>query len=270
MDKLPTYLAFGLQIEANFPLRLPYGRDAADLSIQYSQTDISDIFPFLMEPGLATALHLRGVPLLHGAAVVLNGKAILISGHSEMGESTLTARLMAAGLALLTEDLTPVTISNHAVRILPGYPGLQLHADAIRSLGFNLADCPKVYPGLADDNKRWLDITRLAGNFHPSPAPLQMIYVLSGRRRDLTVPQITSLSPTQACLALLDHLYGTRWLDLPTQQTISLCARLAERVQVRRVWTPEGLDTVAATAQALIDDAKHNTVSVKPTQKGIP
>ena len=237
-------LRFSFQDQGNF------------LSIYYSQPEKADIFPFLLGAGLGTALHLRGVPLLHGAAVVIRGNAVLVSGHSGMGKSTLTAMLVRAGLPLLTEDLAPLKFSDHEFFILPGYPGLQLHADAVQRLDYSLVSCPPVYPGFPLDDKHWLDITRLAGGFHPTPAPLRVVYILTGRRPDLLTPQVTTLSPTQACLALLDNLYGTLWLNIPPQQTLSLCARLAERVQVRRVWTPEGLDTVAATAQALMADAQ--------------
>jgi hypothetical protein len=234
--------------------RFPAPGDA--LSISYSQPEMGDIFPILMGPGLGAALHLRGVALLHGAAVLLDGRAVLVSGDSGMGKSTLTAMLVAAGLPLLTEDLTPVDEAGGDFRIRPGYPRLQLHAEAVRGLGFALDECPPVYPGFPTDDKRWLDITLLPGGFHPAPTPLRLIYLLSGRRADLKTPHIKTLAPIQASLALLGNLYGTRWLKLPPQQTLGLCARLAERMQVRRVWTPEGLDHVAATAQALIADAR--------------
>jgi hypothetical protein len=244
-------------------LRLRFQASGTYLSINYSQSEMADIFPFLMGPGLAAALHLRGVPLLHGASVVMEGSAIMISGVSGMGKSTLTAMLTAAGLALLTEDLTPITISGHEVKITSGYPGLQLHADAACELGYPLNECPKVFPGFPEEDKHWIDITRLPGGFHANPAPLHIIYVLSGRRGDLDIPEIKPLPPTQACLALLEHLYGLRWLNLTPQQNLNLCARLAERVQVRRVWTPEGLDTVADTAQALIYDARSHLTSCR-------
>jgi hypothetical protein len=225
------------------------------LSIQTSRTDIEDIFPFLMGPMMAAVLHRRGVPLLHGASVVSHGRAVLIAGESEMGKSTLAAMLVAAGLPLLTEDVTPLDCTGSDFRILPGYPRLQLHADAVQGLGFSLDECARVYPGFPADDKHWLDIYRLPGGFHTTPAPLQLIYILSGRRSDLDTPRVTPLPPTQACLALLEHLYAPRSFNIPPEQTLNLCARLAELVPVREVWTPEGLDRVAATAQALIEDA---------------
>jgi hypothetical protein len=241
---------------AGILLRFRFSAAGDALCIQYSQTEMGDLFPFLMGPGLGAALHLRGVPLLHGASVLIDDAAVLVSGLSGTGKSTLTAELVAAGLPLLTEDLTPLAFSGLDLDILPGYPALQLHADAALGLGYPMADCPKVYPGFADEDKHWLDLTRLPGGFHPAPAPLGMIYLLSGRRPDLKFPEFKPLPPTIACLALLEHLYGSRWLNLPPQQSLGLCARLAERVQVRRVWTPEGLDTVAITAQDLIADAR--------------
>lgn len=249
-------------------LRFRFQGSGNYLNIYYSQAEMADIFPCLMGPGLGAALHLRGVPLLHGAAAVLNGNALVVSGNSGMGKSTLTAALVAAGLPLLTEELTTLDFMGNDFWVLPGYPGLQLHADAVQGLGYSLVDCPPVYPGYPSDDKRWLDVRRLPGGFHPDPAPLGLIYLLSGRQADLTTPKVTPLSRTQACLALLEHLYGRRWLNLAPQEALTRCARLAERVQVRRVWTPEGLDAVAATAQALMRDAQANGASGKSTQRG--
>ncbi len=237
-------------------LRFHFQQSGAYLSIHYSLGAMGDIAAMLMGPGLAAALHLRNVPLLHGASVCLDGKAVLVSGNQEMGKSTLTAGLVAAGLPLLTEDLTPLSFSEDDLRIIPGYPGLQLHAEAIQGLGYNLADCTKVYPGFPDDTKYWLQFDRLSGGFHPVPAPLGIIYLLSGRRSDLSRPKIMPLAPTEACLSLLEHIYGWRWLNISPQHMLTLCARIAERVQVRRVWTPEGLNTIGISAQALIEDAQ--------------
>jgi hypothetical protein len=101
---------------------------------------MADIFPFLRGPAFAAVLHPRGVLLLHGAAVVNDDCAVLVSGHSNMGKSTLTAVLVSAGLPLLTEDLTPLMFSDNEFLIQPGYPGLQLHADAITAMNFSLED----------------------------------------------------------------------------------------------------------------------------------
>jgi len=255
--------------EPNGPIfKLIFPAPGDQLIIRYSRGYGQDIFPILMGPGLGAALHLRGVPLLHGAAVVIGEDAVLLSGHSGMGKSTLTVRLVDAGCSLLTEDLAPLNFSSEEIRIFPGYPALQLRADTLLNLDYALDACPPVYPGLPADDKRWLDVKHLAGGSQTSSARLRVIYLLSGRLPELKVPEITSLAPSQAALALLEHLYGQRWLQRPPETIISLCAQIAERLPVRRVLVPEGLDTVAVSAQALMADAQASGLALSPPEKG--
>ena len=69
------------------------------------------------------------------------------------------------------------------------------------------------------------------------------------------MPEIIELSSAEACFALMGYLYGDRWLNIPGNDAIRLCAAIAKMVPVCRVWLPDGLNTLKKTAGALIEDA---------------
>jgi hypothetical protein len=89
----------------------------------------------------AILLAWRGVVPLHGSAVEVDGKAILVCGHSGVGKSTTVASLLAAGGRLLSDDLTVLhpQPGNHPSLVFAGRRGLRLFASTARFLGESVA-----------------------------------------------------------------------------------------------------------------------------------
>jgi hypothetical protein len=238
-------------------LEFAFNPEASRIEIRCTMPEMTDdISALLVGAGLATALHLRGVPVLHAAAVAVDGKAILVAGPAGAGKSTLTATLVGKGLPLLAEDLAVLTFGENAIVVQPGYPRLRLCPDATLVVGKAAPDLPRVFNAFVPDDKRWLDPAALAGGFCATPAPLGAIYLLAPRRPDGKILTIESLPPHRAGLALLDHLYGARWLRIPKAKALEWCARIASRTPVRMVHAPPGLDRVRETADAIVADFK--------------
>jgi hypothetical protein len=225
---------------------------------------IDDIAAVLLGPALASALHLRGIPILHASAVVVDGRAILVAGMTGAGKSTLAAALVRLGAPLLAEDLAVLTFGENAIAVQAGYPRLRLCPDATLVADKAAPDLPRVFSAFVPDDKRWLDAADLAGGFCATPAPLGGIYLLAPRRPDRKAPAIEPLPPHRAALALLDHLYGTRWLRIPKPQALEWCARIAGETPVRWVHAPPGLEQVNETADAIIADARCLAAAAEP------
>jgi len=75
----------------------------------------------------------RGDLPLHGAAVEIDGGALLLCGPSRAGKTTLAAAFVSAGHRLLTEDLACCRLSP-APAILPGPAMLRIRSDAYERL----------------------------------------------------------------------------------------------------------------------------------------
>jgi hypothetical protein len=76
----------------------------------------------------------RGDVPLHGAAVELDGGALVLCGPSRAGKTTLAATLLGAGYRVLTEDLSCCRLVP-APAILPGPAMLRVRSDVYPRLG---------------------------------------------------------------------------------------------------------------------------------------
>ena len=50
----------------------------------------------------------RGYLVLHGSAVLVNGRAVVFSGDSGAGKSTLAASMVHHGYQLITDDVVAI------------------------------------------------------------------------------------------------------------------------------------------------------------------
>ncbi|MEL7030778.1 MAG: hypothetical protein AAGK80_00780 [Pseudomonadota bacterium] len=83
----------------------------------------------LLGPVLAVLLHLRGLFILHGSAIIHEGKAYGFVGDKGAGKSTLAAMsLKNRDVEFLTDDL--LVVSNEQQALL-GYPQMKLSDEAL-------------------------------------------------------------------------------------------------------------------------------------------
>ena len=249
-------------------LEFAFNPDVSRLEIRCTMPEMTDdITALLVGAGLATALHLRGVSVLHAAAVVVDGEAILVAGPAGAGKSTLTAALIGAGMPLLAEDLAVLAFGENIITVQAGYPRLRLCPDATLVAGKAAPDLPRVFSAFVPDDKRWVEATALPGGFRATPATLGGIYLLAPRRPERKALAIEPLPPHRAGLALLDHLYGTRWLQIPKAKALEWCARIAGQTPVRLVHAAPGLEQVSRTAEAIIADARRLIAKEEPIER---
>jgi hypothetical protein len=230
--------------------------DGSGVAVRHcSDRSWPDFLPSLLGPALCAVLNLRGCAVLHGGAVCGEGGAVLLLGQSESGKSTLTAAMVAAGAPLLCEELAVLFMEDDLVGIHPGHRLIKLSPSSVVALGMTPSAAPAVYPDSHYTDQRWVDATTLAGGHHNAPEALGVVYLLAGRREGLGSPEIEPLGPAEACLSLRGFLKQSQ-MSRPPAETMRLCASIAAAAPLRRVWLPEGLDTISSCARVLLDDAR--------------
>lgn len=98
---------------------------------------------------LAAVLQQNNLLVLHGSAVEINGKAVIILGKKGHGKSTLTAALINRSHRLISDDVTAISIKSSGLEVSPGLPILKLWPEVIRELGLDIEASRVFYPGIS-------------------------------------------------------------------------------------------------------------------------
>lgn len=89
----------------------------------------------IVGPVLGTLCYQRGILPLHSNTIVIDGKAVALSGRSGAGKSTLAAILMKRGHRLISDDVLPLAIDNGRTFALPSSQNLRLWGETLDLLG---------------------------------------------------------------------------------------------------------------------------------------
>ena len=184
-------------------------------------------------PGLGVLLHRRRVFVLHGAALDVDGRAVVLLGEKGAGKSTTAAALIARGHCLLTDDLVALAPEASSPTILPGPTQMKLWPEAIEAIGLDAILTP-FFDGLAKGI--WAEAPTAT-----RPTPLALVVVLEWGK-----PEWTLLDGSAAFGALFGHVYAPRFLGAAASASLMGPVReLANAVPVARVMRPRQLEAVA-------------------------
>ena len=199
-------------------------------------------------------LERKGIPALHAAASVVDGRAVAFMSSNSGGKTSLAVTLMQAGYPLLTDDVLPVERIGDSYLGRPGYPQLRMWPDeADHFLGYHQS-LNIVHPAYS---KRRVPLDTL-GDFCTRPQPLAVIY-LPERRDPAEFGAGVDIEPvprSEAVFMLARESFGGRILKaLDNQaQRLGFFAGMLEQVVVRRLRYPSGYEYVPTVRQAILAD----------------
>jgi len=185
---------------------------------------------------IAAILQHRGFLVLHGSAVEINGRAIVLVGDKGSGKSTLAIALEAQGHRLLTDDITAVSISMEQPPYVPlGVPAVKLWPDSIKALGMHPDDLPRLSSGIP---KRIYSIDRRG---KCRGAPLGAVVIL-GYGKDV---ELKELQGQERFLGLVAGQYFVQIPELlpkPIQEReFRYCVLLSTHYKILRLSRPYDL-----------------------------
>ncbi len=193
-------------------------------------------------PGLGVALHRRGRLVLHGSAVDVGGRAVVLLGHKGAGKSTTAAALLTRGHALLTDDLVVLLPDADGPLCAPGPTQMKLWPASAEAFGLD-GEVRPFMEGLAKGVWFGARAAREA-------APVEAVCVLAWGD-DV---EVEALSGPAAFGAAFEHVYAPRFLGAPAGTSlVAPVARLCGQVAVLRLTRPQRLDAVGDGIDALLD-----------------
>ena len=129
---------------------------------------------FLLGTAAALLLHQRGILPLHASGIRTPKGAVLFTGHSGFGKSTLLATFLERGYDMLTDDVAAISLAeNGRPFVAPSYPHFKLWADSAEMLNKATNELERIRPEL----DKFAVPSAVA--LDDQPQPLHAIYVLT-------------------------------------------------------------------------------------------
>lgn len=198
---------------------------------------------------LAFWLAWQGRICLHAAAVNIEGKSIGFIGDSGAGKSSVAASFVQAGMALVTDDILPVSVPPIAQPLaFSGFPLMRLWLpqaqhfwgterifDAVHRIS------PKVRVPIND--------------FCAMPQPLGAIFLLD-RQEALSEIELILSPSSQALFSLAAFEFMAPWQHLLTNrgEQFNQLAQLVQDVPIYRLRYPSGYEHLPAVQQRIIEE----------------
>lgn len=154
---------------------------------------------FLLGWGISILFFQRGQLAIHCSCVEKDGSAILISGNSGSGKSTITAELLKNGYALMADDIAVVTTKGKTeLFVAPAFPYQKLCRDALSERMLEQKDWIYI-----DENKDKF-LVPYEGKFMTSEVPVQAMYILElSAEGEVEGRELTGGEKFQACMESL-------------------------------------------------------------------
>jgi len=114
----------------------------------FQDAENEDVRVFLLNSVLAALLHQRDYLVLHGSAVIVDGKAVAIVGASQTGKTAIALNFYDRGHVLLSDEIAAIKIQNDRAVIFPGIPQLNVWHDTLQLAGKDLESYLPVRKGL--------------------------------------------------------------------------------------------------------------------------
>lgn len=220
-----------------------YGRARLQISDSEVVVDGDDdrfLRQCVVGPGLGVLLHRRGRLVLHGSAVDVGGRAVVLLGEKGAGKSTTAAALLARGHTLLTDDLVAVDAGGDGPRVLPGPTQMKLWPESADVLDLHVEPFIEGLP-----KGVWHGAHAADG-----PVPVGRVCALEWGDR----LEVAPLAGAAAFGSVFGHAYPPRFLGAPAASVlVDPTAEFVRATRVARLVRPKTLDGLDRVVDALED-----------------
>lgn len=203
---------------------------------------------YILGWGMSIIGVLRGLLSIHCAALADEEGAILISGSSGSGKSTITTQLLNRGYRLVADDMALVdAVTDEKAYAYPAFPYNKLCRDAAIAQGYDLGQL------LYIDEDRDKFYVPYKDNFKTQKVPIKAIVMLTlNDKENVFKETITGVKKMYACMDTL-FINGMH-KDKKCGSTIgNMCIKLSSKTPVYHVSRPYGKDTTEEVLQTILD-----------------
>ncbi|MBK8899939.1 MAG: hypothetical protein IPM53_02030 [Anaerolineaceae bacterium] len=188
---------------------------------------------FLLGTAAALLLHQRGILPLHASGIRTPQGAVLFTGHSGFGKSTLLATFLERGYAMLTDDVAAISLDgNGRPHVSPSYPHFKLWADSAEMLNRTTDSLARVHPELEKFAVPAVALDNCS-------LPLHTVYVLTPSNEPSL--RLEPLHNARKFNVFLDHTWQKMALKRMNRHAehFRQSVAVANQIRLHRVYRPE-------------------------------
>ena len=232
-------------------LYVGHGTDIIVQKITDKEEEEGLLQAFITGLAFGAIMHQRKQIPMHGSCVQKNGRAVLFTGLSGAGKSSIAAEAIRRGYRLVTDDVTPVSIRNGAVVAEPSFPQQKLWEDAVDRVGARDKTDHMIYE--EDDRTKFaMNVDEAFLNEETELcAVIQLIPKEGAREGRILIEEVKGL---ERAVLLQLHTYRKYMLvdNESRQRHFQSCADIAKRLKIAHLFryedTPES-ELLAATEE---------------------
>ena len=166
----------------------------------------SDLRVFLLGSCIGALLHQRGLLVLHAGAIHTDQGAVLFTGPSGIGKSTILGEMLRRGYKMMVDDVCAVTLDEGGYPlVLPGYPRTRLWSDSAQKLEQDIGSMERTRPQLEKYERQ------ASEQFWDQPALLRRIYLLNANNKDEL--NLKVVPPIRTFNIVIHNTYRKQFLD---------------------------------------------------------
>ncbi len=225
-------------------------RNGREIIIEpYADADDASIRVFLLGSAIGALLFQRGLLLIHGNAIEVNGACAICVGDSGAGKSTLAAAFLQHGHRLLADDVVPVSENGLAT---PGFPRIKLWGDAARQLGIETDGLRRIMPDMDKYN------VPLGERYCDTPLPVKWVYLLEpSENEDFRLEPFVGMARFEP---LHENTYRVHFLEAMAlkPQHLQQVAKLAGKIHMAKIQRPQSGFRINELVRFILDDIDKN------------
>lgn len=203
------------------------------ISVQiFDNADIDKVRVFIMGSSLGMLLLERQEIAIHGGSVIVNDEALIITGDSGAGKTTLTSCFRENGYKFLADDVSALSFIDDKIYVEPALPIQKLCKDALISFGHDVKKLKRI------DDEREKYVLPLKDIFQTNRCRLTAIFEVVPY--DGEVVKIEEIKGHEKFNLILKNIYRFFVFEfcVVPPMIIKKCLMTAEKTRIYRVYRP--------------------------------
>lgn len=194
---------------------------------------------FILTSVLGVVFLQRGMFPVHGSAIILDGKCIILTGDSGAGKSTLASAMMDRGALFLADDVSIISIDNEGrVWVQPAYPYRKLFKETAEAFKINVEKLEQV------EDERGKFLIPVTEKYRDTPARLDALVLITPS--ECGEVSIQALKGMEKLQTVMNNI--CRWGLIPylkiEKQYFQKSVFVAENITAYKLERPDGQFTV--------------------------